>query len=293
MPKTIQRLLEQATKNIAAMDAHILLAHVLGVRREHLIAHPEENVRSPRAWLYRLLVFRRHWGVPIAYLTGHKEFYGLDFFVNRNVLIPRPETELLVDLAIQKINSQLSDVSCQMLLVDVGTGSACIPIAIMKALKHENIKAVATDFSKNALGVAERNATRHGVTIAFLQGNLLEPFLKDYGLQTTDYRHVIITANLPYLTPEQYTREPSIQYEPRPALVAGPSGLERYEQLLQQIKTFVKSHVSNVMCFFEIDPSQSSRMRELVTKHLPNSAASIHKDLCGRDRIVVVETKPS
>lgn len=282
-------LLNQAGKKIPALDASVLLAHALGKSREYLIVHDDAPIGLFVKLRYRFLVFRRRRGVPVAYLTKQKEFFGLAFFVNRHVLIPRPETELLVELALDNMKAQMSSVKHELLLVDVGTGSGCIPIAILKNAKNpagagmqEVKKTIAIDSSRTALRVAKKNAAKHGVSIEFLHGNLLEPFLRERKLETRD--KVIITANLPYLTPKQYRDEPSIRHEPKSALVGGKTGLGLYEKLLKQLSSFD----CQMSAFFEIDPSQSDVMRSLVKKYLPKAAVEIKKDLCGRDRVISV-----
>ncbi|KKS53992.1 MAG: Release factor glutamine methyltransferase, partial [Candidatus Magasanikbacteria bacterium GW2011_GWA2_42_32] len=142
---------------------------------------------------FKKLIARRAKGEPIAYLIGHKEFYGLDFEINKNVLIPRPETELMVEEVVKKIDR------LKIILIDVGTGSGCIPIAILKTIKNTaTIKCFAIDISPGAIATAKRNAKKHNVKIKFLHGNLLEPMMS----QLTQYskkNKIIITANLPYL----------------------------------------------------------------------------------------------
>ncbi len=263
------------------------MAHVLGQTREYLIAHDDELVSPFQRWrLFRLLKKRKA-GVPIAYLVGHKEFFGLDFLVNKHTLIPRPETELLVELALEEVKSQVS-------LVDIGTGSGCIPIAIAKSLsayERARVQLIATDISQSALRVAKRNARRHDVAIQFLHGNLLEPFLKKF-IQTNSKTYnltpspstLVITANLPYLSEQQFDSEPSIQHEPKSALVAADNGLALYEELLKQLSDFSL----RTSAFFEIDPSQSEMMKELIKRYLPAASIEIKKDLAGRDRVVML-----
>jgi release factor glutamine methyltransferase len=155
--------------------------------------------------------------------------------------------------------------------------------------KQKTVNAIAIDSSEKALAVAKRNAIRHGVPIQFLRGNLLEPLAHE--LRTMNHEHLIITANLPYLTPEQYAEEPSIQHEPTSALVGGKTGLELYEQLLKQMQTLTAKRYT-LNAFFEIDPSQSDAMRALIKKYLPNASVEIKKDLCGRDRVVSCVLRP-
>jgi len=254
--------------------------------REFVVAHPNFMIRRLRDWKIGRLFKKRAHGVPLAYVTGHKEFFGLDFVINKHVLIPRPETEMIVSLALEKLKIQ--DSRLKTILTDVGTGSGCIPISVTSTLKHFNTQALtvcATDISKSALKVAKQNAQKYNVNITFLHGNLLEPAIKR--LKIKDSR-LIITANLPYLTLEQFQNEHSIQHEPKRALVADNNGLGLYEQLLKQIRLLVTNYQLLVTCLFEIDPRQSPQISGLIKKYLPDSTFEIKKDLAGHDRVVCI-----
>lgn len=277
----------------AEIEAEILLAHLLGVDRAALLAHPERPIDFwVRRTLARLLKKRAR-GVPLAYLTGHKEFFGLDFAVNRHTLVPRPDTELMVEAVVERIKRPSGPSRGQelgnKLLIDVGTGSGCIPISIMKTLKLKNIKTlkqvIATDISRGALRVARQNARCNQVAITFLQGNLLTPINNE---TISPFNNVIITANLPYLTAAQFAAETSIQHEPRTALVADNDGLALYEKLLQQIKTWPQLP-HTLTLFFEIDPSQSTRITTLIHTFFPTAQTEIKKDLAEHDRLVIAE----
>ena len=261
-------------------------------------------------WKIGRLIAKRNAGVPLAYLTGHKEFYGLDFLVNKHTLIPRPDTEMLVQEVLNKISPYAGEAhgeageGVRIMLIDVGTGSGCIPIAIQSQVTSYKLQVTsfATDISKQALAIAKKNAKKHNADITFLCGHLLAPIQKLYpdtgqdlacGLYNSTtlqlYSHSIITANLPYLTEEQFITEPSIQHEPKYALVADNNGLALYEELLIQIKNTVSSYVHHVSCFMEIDPSQSATMTKLIQTHFPHAGIEIKKDLAGNDRVVCVD----
>lgn len=287
-------MLEKGKKNnnkIDQLDHELLLSLVLQKSREYTISHPEISLSFFQKIKLKNFINKRKRGLPLAYITGRKEFFGLDFLVNKHTLIPRPDTELIVELAIEKINKQSSIDNKQMILVDVGTGSGCIPIALIKNLStqtRKHLDVFATDSSKSALRVAKKNAERHQIDIQFLHGNLLTPIIKNHLLSPISYRY-IITANLPYLTQAQFDAEPSIQHEPYSALVADNNGLSLYEELLQQIKQLAISHkLPAISCFFEIDPSQSSHMSTLIQTYLPGSSIEIKKDLAGQDRVATL-----
>ncbi len=280
---SIATLLANASQCIDVLDAEILLSHTLKQPREFFLSHPEVTI----SWLERLrfhyALNKRRRGTPLAYLTGHKEFYGLDFVVDKHTLIPRPETEVMVDA----VKEQVTINNEQIRLIDVGTGSGCIPIAIMKTLKHKNIKTIAIDISECALKIAKKNAEFHHTDVTFLHGNLLEP-LADCSL-FIDTCSLIITANLPYLTQEQFDEEPSIQREPHSALVAKDKGLELYRRLLGQIAELISQFPNfSISLFLEIDPSQTDRIQKLIKQHLPQSTIEIKKDLRGQDRVVII-----
>jgi len=267
------------------LDAELLTAHVIKKPREYIVSHLDATVSFFQQQQIHRLFKKRKKGVPLAYLTGHKEFYGLDFFVNKHVLIPRPDTELMVSLALNAI--QPLDNKKQIVLVDVGTGSGCIPISILKISEHKNIKAVATDVSSHALRVAKKNAKKYNVDITFLHGNLLEPVLKFKNNEIIqEQSSIIITANLPYLTEKQFLDEPSIQHEPKLALVAKNNGLALYEELVTQTQLLVTSYQLPVTLYFEIDPMQTERISAIMRKYFPAAKINVKKDLSGLDRVV-------
>lgn len=289
MKKTIQHIIKLSSYHIPLLDAELLVAHVLGKPREFVVAHPELKIGRLKDWKIGRLLKKRKAGVPLAYLTGHKEFFGLDFFVNKYVLIPRPDTELMAELVADRL--QTTDNGNNVMLIDVGTGSGCIPISIMKALKHKNLKTFAIDISKKAIKVATKNAKKHNVNITFLQGNLLEPItnqLNNLQIFQSSNLHITITANLPYLTESQYQEEPSIQHEPKFALVADNNGLALYEELFQQINS-LPFILSSLYVLLEIDPSQSDTIQTLIKTYFPNAKITLHKDLANRYRIVHIE----
>lgn len=265
------------------LDFDVLLASALGINREFIHTFPEYRLNL---WQYLKLIFflyKLRRGYPVAYITGHKEFFGFDFFVNKHVLVPRPDTELIVEWAADVIRNATN--TGKILLLDVGTGSGCIPIAIIKTLKRNNIETYCTDASLSALRVAKFNAKKHGVIVTLLHGDLLEPATS---LFSDSYSLIVVTANLPYLTGKQFADEPSIQREPRSALVSDDLlGLSIYEKLFKQI-----TQLPTIKCpffvFFEIDPRQSAAAYELAKKYFPHPDVEIKKDLAGRDRVIKI-----
>jgi len=291
---TISQLLDKSTKQLnknkmqnPLFEAELLLSHVLKKSREYILAHPEKLLTKTLISNYHKLINKRLKGIPLAYIVGYKYFYGLKFLVNKNVLIPRPETELMVDEALKLLHSKKSTT-----IIDVGTGSGCIIISIATKMSFGYPKLIfnyfATDISKLALEVAKKNAKIHKVNkkISFRQGNLLEPFLKNK--LKIDNCKLIIICNLPYLIPKQLKNSPTIQFEPKLALSGGQDGLRYYRKLLKQIGRLCnKLYVIGYM-LIEVDPSQSKEIKKLVKHHLPNSKIQIKKDLRGLNRLVII-----
>ena len=203
----------------ARRDAELLLMHTLERSRAWLIAHAEEELSGSQAAAYTALVSLRRKGEPIQYITGEAEFYGLPFLVTRDVLIPRPETEHLVEKALELAGRVVSP-----RIVDVGTGSGAIAVALAHKLPCAQIAAI--DISSRALAVAEENAKRNGVAVRFLLGDLLAPVAGE--------RFEIIVSNPPYVpTTDRDTLSVEVrEYEPALALFAGDDGLDVYRRLI-------------------------------------------------------------
>lgn len=285
MRQTIRQLLQTAYREINSLDADLLLSFVIGKPREYLFTHETDSIENTFQRKFKALVKKRKLDVPFAYLTGHKEFCGLDFLVDKNTLIPRPDTELLVEEVIKYLKKFENSEKSLPLLIDIGTGSGCIPIAIIKNNQiAASLDTVAIDISPRALEIAKKNANKHKIKIKFHQGNLLSPILK----LKNNFENIIITANLPYLTEEQYKSEKSIKYEPKKALVAKKEGLALYEKLLEQIKIISEKNNLSPAIFMEIDPSQSMAANALILQILPNRKIKIKKDLAGQDRLIII-----
>lgn len=215
------------------LAAELLLMHTLGRDRAWLYSHPEESLDAPAAAAYFALVAQRVEGVPTQYLTGKQEFWGLEFEVTPAVLIPRPETEHVVEVALERIGQNRR--SHPLRLADVGTGSGCIAVALARELRDAAV--FATDISAAALEVARRNAARHGVAerIEFVEGNLLDAFLTAWpDSQVAPFD--LIVSNPPYVARSDAAGLPREvrEHEPAAALYAGESGIEIYAPLIEQ-----------------------------------------------------------
>lgn len=259
----------------AALDAEVILSFVLNKPKEYLFAHPKNQLTTRQLVKFKKFVRRRCRLEPVAYLTGTKEFYGLDFFINKNVLIPRPETELLIEEVIKYIN-KLPTTNYKLTIADIGTGSGCIAITLKKLFPNTEMNAV--DLSAPALATARRNARFHKVKIKFYRGRLLAPL--------SGRPPDIIVANLPYLVSDYKNSSnfSSLKYEPRIALDGGRTGLEIYEKLFCQIK---KSSMPKAI-FCEIGPAYQKKLKKIINNYFPDSSVEIKPDLAGLPRLLII-----
>ena len=301
---TINQVLAVATQKLQKnnipnpnMDAEILLARVLKCSREYLITHFDKNLNNQKIRLFEKYISRRVKGEPIAYIMGHKEFYGLDFFVNKNVLVPRPETELIVDEVLRHTTCNMQDAT----IIDVGTGSGCVIISLVKNLKSKfpisNFQFLATDISKPALTIARKNAKLHHVDkkIRLFHGDLLKPII--HKSKILNYKSkMIITANLPYGW-NSWKNNCSmdtigLKFEPPIALFTENKGLKIIEGFLKQIKQIANSKKinfnSNLLALIEFDPRQTIMLKKLIKKILPDAKFKIKKDLSNHNRLAKI-----
>ena len=269
------RLRSAPDPDTAALDADVLLAYVLGVGKEALFAHPERELSPAEDVRFQQLVERRWRGEPVAYLRGFKEFYGLRFLVDPRVLIPRPETEALVDTAREVIAGRALTV------VDVGTGSGAIAVAI--AAHEQRVRVIATDSSRDALAVAEANALAGGVAdrVEFRRGDLLAPITE---------RVDLVCANLPYLPDASVDKwagaRSSLAFEPRDAVVAGADGLDVIRRCVADLPRVLAPHGA---ALFECDPPQVGAVVQLLVSG--GLRAEARQDLSGNQRIVLARSR--
>jgi release factor glutamine methyltransferase len=302
-PVPVQALLASARQQLAeagcatpALDAEILLAHTLGRERTWLYVHSQEKIDLEQIAVFNRLLQRRARREPVAYLVGSKEFFGLEFWVNQHVLIPRPETELLVETALELVKdrwpmvsgkhqieftqSKIKNPKSKIHIVDVGTGSGCIAIALATRLPGAMLFAI--DASADALVLARQNAGRHNVVdrITFLRGNLLHPLDRPVDL---------IVSNPPYVSRSELRAvSPEIsQYEPRLALDGGEDGLALIGPLLRQATEKLRPGGAMLV---EIGSTQGPAAVQLAQDCLPSADVSVKKDLAGLDRLLVVRS---
>lgn len=261
------------------LDAAILLAHVLSLPRAALLAHPETPLSAPLSARFAALVTRRAAGEPVAYLTGRRAFYDRDFLVTPDVLIPRPETEHLIEAALSWAQ-QRAKRGAGLRVADIGTGSGAIAVTLAVYLPDARLHAI--DRSPAALEVARQNAGRAGVAgrITFHQGDLLRPLL-DAGERVD-----LIAANLPYIPSADLDALDVARHEPRLALDGGPDGLDAIRRLLAQMPDAL---AAPGLALLEIGAGQGAAVRALAERALPGAAIAVLADYAGHDRLLRIE----
>lgn len=281
---TVARALRTARARLAAagletpgLDAEVLLRHVLGWDRTQILTRPETELLADDAARYEALLTERERGQPVAYLTGEREFMGLSFAVGPGVLVPRPETEILVEWAADWLRPGGRD-----RVVDVGTGSGAIALSLAHLLGAEwGGRITGIDISPEALRVAARNRASLGLDdrVTLRRGNLLRD----------EATHVdLILANLPYLRPEQVDGNPDLTAEPRLALDGGADGLDLVRDLLADAPRVL---APGGAIGLEIDPSQAQAVQALARATFPEAAVTVLHDLAGHARHVIIETE--
>ena len=282
MSPTVGEFLEQIASQLESetpeLDAQVLLAHVLDKSRTWVIAHPETHLTQSQLASVKNALSRLEAGEPLPYILGHWEFFGLDLEITPDVLIPRPETELLVERAIKWLNAT----KVRRTVADVGTGSGCIAVAIAKNIP--DVKIVATDISLPALEVAKRNAHRQSVVkhIDFIHCNLLPPHP---GPLPTESLFDLICANLPYIPTKTLQKLDVYGREPTLALDGGADGLNIVRQLLEVAPEWM---APNGMILLEIEASQGMSVVSLAYDAFDSAEIHLHQDLAGHDRLVEI-----
>ncbi|MFZ1720094.1 MAG: peptide chain release factor N(5)-glutamine methyltransferase [Candidatus Moraniibacteriota bacterium] len=293
---TIGDWLTRNRMEIPEGEAILLLSFVLRRDKSSLIAHPEHAISKEQGTRLENCVERRKKHEPFSYITGEKEFFGLPFFVTPATLIPRPETEILVEQVLKRISKREYRILKEgVSLIDIGTGSGCIPVSILATLHANNsemlphIQCLATDVSLQALAVAKRNAEHHGVAprINFKEGDLLSDIPESY-FRT---HSLIITANLPYLSKEIYDTSPEDVrlYEPQSALQGDHhDGTTLIKELLKQCQQKI-SLQSPFLIILEISPEQDTFLLGYGKGLFPQSNVHLLLDLSGRNRFLIIE----
>jgi release factor glutamine methyltransferase len=290
-----RRRFEAASIDDADLEAEVLLRHTLApppereISRAYLLSHLDDPIEPAAATRFEAFISRRLAREPTAYITGHREFYGLDFEVTPAVLIPRPETEILVETAIEyaraahpeALQGRTEGPSTRPLTIaDIGTGSGCIAVALAVSLPEVRLQAV--DISPGAIEVARRNARRHGVEgrIEFYQGDLLS--------RLTDAPDLVV-ANLPYVNTSGWAALPAElrDHEPQLALEAGKDGLDLIRRLLQQARERLGPASAILL---EVAYDQAEAVVDLVRVSFPAANVEVRRDLAGHERVVGIKS---
>ena len=268
--------LSEAGIDQAQMDASLLLADLLRRDRGFLIAHSDQMLRATEQQELAARVARRAGGEPVQYITGHQEFFALDFEVAPDVLIPRPETELIVEAALE-----LADRNAAINFADVGTGSGCIAISLLNELSRA--RAVAVDLSPAALQVAKRNAHRHHVSDRLR-------LIESDGFASIEPNEIfdLIVSNPPYVSDAEMQKlQREVRYEPAGALAGGPDGFFVIRKLLDDAPRFLRSGARFI---FEIGFDQAEAVRDLIDQEVWD-LIEIRRDLANIPRTVILRRK--
>lgn len=267
------RYLESCAVPEARTEADLLLAHVRRISRDKLYLDFNQEVPSGEKAQYLELLQRRGGRVPLAYLLETREFMGLNFYVNEHVLIPRPETELLVEKTLEKGKIKYKGKAAR--LLDLCTGSGALAVAIARFWPATRITAV--DISEEALQVARKNAWQQAVNIDFRRGDLFDPVRNE--------KFDIIVSNPPYLSAAEYDQcSPEVKHEPAPALLGGTDGLDFYRKIAEEAGNFL---LPGGILLLEIGCKQAAPVSRLLTSQGYQTA--VFTDYAGLDRIVTAE----
>lgn len=274
-----RRVLGQAGIESAEQEALWIVQHVLRLPAHHVVIDRDRLLASTELADVKGLIQRRVGREPLQYILGTQEFCGLEFHVNPAVLIPRPETELLVEYVAQRISSEQPAT-----IVDVCTGSGCIAVAI--ARQRPRARLIATDLSSCSLDVARQNAARHSVgeRMIWLEGNLLGALAG----QRLEGQVDVIVSNPPYIAEADWaTLQPEVRlFEPRGALIAGPQGTELHERLLQEASRYLSPGGALIL---EIGAGQARAIRQIVEQISGYRFHRLVYDAAGLERVVIVE----
>ena len=263
------------------LDATLLLSHTTGFSKLDLISKSMEKLSDKQIQAYRVEIQKRSGGEPVAYIVGKKEFFGRDFFVDSSVLIPRPDTELLVERALEIIVNTPDSTPLKILELGVGSGCIITTLAVESKKLNKKVEFVGIDISSDALKIATRNAQYHGVveSITFLEGDWFSslPEKKEFA---------IIISNPPYIAEGDTEVSPETRFEPRTALYAGIEGLDAYRTIA---KEFLKYLQSDGVLLLEIGHLQGEALTQIFKSRDAHSSYKIYKDLGGRERVYMVQ----
>lgn len=266
-------ILKKAKIENPQLEAMIIISEVLKVPKHKVFTNPDLEVKNEEKVLKA--VKKRAEKMPIAYIINKKEFFGLEFYIEEGVLIPRPETEILVEKVLEEIKIKKNPIG-----LEVGVGSGCISVSLL--YNKKDLKIVGIDISKKALEITKINAEKFGVSDKLILKNfdILKDDLKKLGIDNLDF----VVSNPPYISEEEYIRlEDEVKKEPKEALISGKVGTEFYEKIVERFKDFLKE---DGFFAFEIGVGQSQKVKEILEKNGFKNI-KIYKDLASIDRVVI------
>lgn len=291
---TINQALNVQDRSVSTRDAEVLLQEVLKVERSFLHAHPEQKLTAEQRKKYENFLQRREANEPVAYITGHKEFYGREFKTDERALIPRPETEKLIDLTcawapnyFQK-HLKATNKPCPIRILELGTGCGNIAITLSQELSklHTLYEIIATDISPNALALAQENAAKLGAKyLKFLQADLFTH--PDFKIKMP---YDLLIANLPYVSNSWKTdplAQPEVVFqEPDIALFGGEDGLDIYRNFFQQAPQFL---AEDGLLLIEFNEDQTNTLSKLAQSAFPHKKCRVYQDYAGLDRVLEIQ----
>ena len=277
---TIQNALKLSNKRLEGIstsfrnDSRVLLCNSIDKPQSWLLAHPEEKLTSTQFSKFEKILSKLELGIPLPYVLGEWDFFGLTFHVNSSTLIPRPETEILVATALDWFNKNPDKTNA----LEIGSGTGCIPISI--AVNHPTVKFTSVDLSEDALLVAQRNLKRHNIDnqIVFLQSDLFE---------NVDGKFDLICSNPPYIPTMTLHNLKVFKKEPTFALDGGNDGLDIIRKILSSSKVYLNP---KGLIMIEIEAGQGKTVQNLANSNFPKAQINVKKDLAGHDRLLVIQT---
>lgn len=283
------------SSSLPLLDAQLILGFLLGFSSEEMIKQSNLEISKDTLKKFRRLEKKRLKNYPLAYLLGYKDFYDSNFIVNKQVLVPRPETEQIIDYIIDNIVGNSKETAFNFL--DIGTGSGAIIVSLAKKIKNINkpvyqlAKFIACDISRPALQVAKKNIAKQGLSdaITLIKSDLLKKIPDDF-LKSGTNRTLVISANLPYLSIQEWRQEPSIKREPKLALLSKNNGLKHYERLFKQLNN---REVRNFILIGEINPQQAEHIEDLAKLYFNEIRYNSFflNDYSGQTRLFIIKVK--
>ncbi len=272
--------LTQARVPEPALEAQLLLSQALRMKKLDLFLKKEKEIAKKDLTCFKKYIVLRRQRIPASYILKNAQFYGLDLFINKGVLIPRPETELLVEEIIKAVASRWSLVAGKLKILEIGVGSGAIVVALAKNLNQASI--LGTDTSAKALRIARKNIKKHRVEtqVKLIRGSLFARLKEKFDF---------IVSNPPYVTEKDFAAlQPEVGYEPKAALYGGKDGLDFYRKIIPQARYYLQP---GGLLAFEIGYGQAGKIKQLLEKEQLFSNIEIKKDYAGIERIIIAKNK--